>query len=298
MAVTGAMVTRCAFLLPQCMGGSTVVRGSGRQTMAFSSSSIPTLSLRAAPLRHSFMPSSTRNFHSCRVVFSKCVTREEGEIDSATYRVFLSDETGRPMSPWHDIPLDAGDGRFNFVVKVPKDTRRKMEVATCEPFTPFRQDINENGDLRSFPHNMNWNYGLLPQTWEDPQVLNRDVENARGDNDPVDVVEIGERQAKLGEVLKVKVLAVWAMIDEGDLDWKVVVISVDDPKAHLVNNVADVEEHFPGTLTAIRDWFRDYQIPDGKPANRFGLDNKPAEKDYALTVISETHAVWAKYFKW
>lgn len=55
------------------------------------------------------------------------------------------------MSPWHDIPLDAGDGRFNFVVKVPKDTRRKMEVATCEPFTPFRQDINENGDLRSFP---------------------------------------------------------------------------------------------------------------------------------------------------
>lgn len=61
----------------------------------------------------------------------------------------------------------------------------------------------------------------------------------------VDVVEIGERQAKLGEVLKVKVLAVWAMIDEGDLDWKVVVISVDDPKAHLVNNVADVEEHFP-----------------------------------------------------
>lgn len=98
MAVTGAMVTRCAFLLPQCMGGSTVVRGSGRQTMAFSSSSIPTLSLRAAPLRHSFMPSSTRNFHSCRVVFSKCVTREEGEIDSATYRVFLSDETGRPVS--------------------------------------------------------------------------------------------------------------------------------------------------------------------------------------------------------
>lgn len=33
-----------------------------------------------------------------------------------------------------------------------------------------------------------------------------------------------------------------------------------------------------GTLTAIRDWFRDYKIPDGKPANRFGLDNKPADK--------------------
>ncbi|KAJ8548155.1 hypothetical protein K7X08_021391 [Anisodus acutangulus] len=33
-----------------------------------------------------------------------------------------------------------------------------------------------------------------------------------------------------------------------------------------------------GTLTAIRDWFRDYKIPDGKPANKFGLGNKPANK--------------------
>ncbi len=33
-----------------------------------------------------------------------------------------------------------------------------------------------------------------------------------------------------------------------------------------------------GTLTAIRDWFRDYKIPDGKPANKFGLGDKAADK--------------------
>lgn len=64
----------------------------------------------------------------------------------------------------------------------------------------------------------------------------------------VDVVEIGERQAKIGEVLKVKPIAVLAMIDEGELDWKVVAISIDDPKADLVNNVADCEKHFPVSL--------------------------------------------------
>lgn len=32
--------------------------------------------------------------------------------------------------------------------------------------------------------NINWNYGLLPQTWEDPAHSNPDVENAFGDNDP------------------------------------------------------------------------------------------------------------------
>jgi inorganic pyrophosphatase len=61
----------------------------------------------------------------------------------------------------------------------------------------------------------------------------------------VDVVEIGDRQGKIGEVMKVKPLGVLAMIDEGELDWKVVAISIDDPKAELVNDVADVEKHFP-----------------------------------------------------
>lgn len=61
----------------------------------------------------------------------------------------------------------------------------------------------------------------------------------------VDVVEIGDRKAKIGEVLKVKPLAALAMIDEGELDWKVVAISLDDPRASLVNDVNDVEKHFP-----------------------------------------------------
>ena len=39
-----------------------------------------------------------------------------------------------------------------------------------------------------------------------------------------------------------------------------------------------VPVNLQGTLTAIRDWFRDYKIPDGKPANKFGLGNKPADK--------------------
>ncbi|CAN1821365.1 Soluble inorganic pyrophosphatase 6, chloroplastic, partial [Linum perenne] len=52
-----------------------------------------------------------------------------------------------------------------------------------------------------------------------------------------------------------------------------------------------------GTLTAIRDWFRDYKIPDGKPANKFGLGNKAANKEYALKVIQETNESWSKLMK-
>ena len=42
-----------------------------------------------------------------------------------------------------------------------------MEVATTEARNPIKQDIKK-GNLRFYPYNINWNYGLLPQTWEDP----------------------------------------------------------------------------------------------------------------------------------
>ncbi|XP_022972501.1 soluble inorganic pyrophosphatase 6, chloroplastic-like [Cucurbita maxima] len=241
-------------------------------------------------------PSSRKSF-SCKALYIPEVkTKEQGQPETLDYRVFFTDQSGKKVSPWHDIPLHLGDGVFNFIVEIPKETSAKMEVATDELFTPIKQDTKK-GKLRYYPYNINWNYGLLPQTWEDPSLANSEVEGAFGDNDPVDVVEIGESDRKIGEILKVKPLAALAMIDEGELDWKIVAISLDDPKASLVNDIDDVEKHFPGTLTAIRDWFRDYKIPDGKPANKFGLGNKPANKDYALKVIEETNKSWANLVK-
>lgn len=52
------------------------------------------------------------------------------------------------------------------------------------------------------------------------------------------------------------------------------------PMLYISDNYLEQNIHnlFQGTLTAIMDWFRDYKIPDGKPANKFGLGNKPANK--------------------
>lgn len=52
------------------------------------------------------------------------------------------------------------------------------------------------------------------QTWENPEVLDEST-GYKGDNDPIDVLEIGYRVAKRGEVLQVKVLGTIALIDEG-----------------------------------------------------------------------------------
>jgi hypothetical protein len=61
------------------------------------------------------------------------------------------------------------------------------------------------------------------------------------------------------------------MIDEGECDWKVVVIDADDKWAPFMNNISDVEEQLSGMLSAIREWYCTYKIPNGKPPNMFGL---------------------------
>ncbi|KAK7245210.1 hypothetical protein RIF29_40045 [Crotalaria pallida] len=71
------------------------------------------------------------------------------------------------------------------------------------------------------------------------------------------VKQIGERQRKIGEVLRVKPLAALAMIDERELDRKIVAILLNDPKASLVNDVDDVEKHVHTTSSADREKFEE-----------------------------------------
>jgi len=96
---------------------------------------------------------------------------------------------------------------------------------------------------------------VYAQTWEDPSATHPETK-ARGDNDPLDVCEIGESVGYVGQVKQVKVLGVMALLDEGETDWKVIVIDVSDPLANKVNDIDDVEKHCPGLLNATSEWFR------------------------------------------
>ncbi len=63
----------------------------------------------------------------------------------------------------------------------------------------------------------------------------------QGDNDPVDVVEIGGTPLDTAGVYSVKALGAYAMIDGGELDWKIICIRSDHPLAPVLNDIADVE---------------------------------------------------------
>lgn len=81
------------------------------------------------------------------------------------------------------------------------------------------------------------NYGAIPQTWEDPAHVDTEL-NLKGDNDPLDVIEIGQRPCASGDVYAVKVVGALAMIDGGELDWKIVTVAVSDPLAENLDGAS------------------------------------------------------------
>jgi inorganic pyrophosphatase len=220
-------------------------------------------------------------------------TAADGSMGTLEYRLRFKDSAGKEVSPWHDIPLYTGeDSVLNCLIEIPKNTKPKMEVATKEPNNPIAQDVKK-GKLRDYHGPIFWNYGMFPQTWEDPNVVH-EVTKCAGDNDPVDVVEIGSESLAQGTVEQVKVLGTLAMIDDGELDWKVIAIRKADPLAAKLNDIADVEKNCPGVISGIREWFRWYKTPDGKPLNAFGYGEKALDKAHAMEVVAETHEAWKK----
>lgn len=156
------------------------------------------------------------------------------------YRVqAVEDNTGKKISLWHDISLVHMDPAtkketpyLNFVCEIPKFTRcvmlvavlgfrhyestahhhclvnrKKYEIATDEEGNPIKQD-EKKGTLREFKKgDIFFNYGCFPQTWEDPTFIHPDADGTRGDNDPVDVCEIGARIIAPGVSIQVLLIA-------------------------------------------------------------------------------------------
>ncbi|CAF1336175.1 unnamed protein product [Rotaria magnacalcarata] len=233
---------------------------------------------------------------------------ERGQLHTANYRCYFRDvQTKLIVSPFHDIPLVneqySSSTRnqeikiYNMVVEVPRWTNAKMEINKQLKMNPLVQDI-KNGKPRFvhnvFPyHGYLWNYGALPQTWEDPNHMDADTKTI-GDNDPLDVCEIGTSLHRTGSIVPVKIVGVLGLIDEGETDWKLIGIDVRDKLASKINDINDVETNLPGLLEATRRWFKYYKVPTGKPPNKFALDEKYGDRAYAKRVINETRTYWEK----
>jgi inorganic pyrophosphatase len=88
------------------------------------------------------------------------------------------------------------------------------------------------------------------------------------------VCELAGEIETVGAIKRVKVLGTFAVIDEGETDWKIVVVDATNPLAGRLNDISDVETHMPGYLATMQEWFRLYKVPEGKRKNDIAMNGE------------------------
>ena len=223
-----------------------------------------------------------------------------GQVGQSHFKTFLH-RNDMIISPWHDVPLycsGSSEPRLvNFVCEVPAHTRAKLEMQTGVAMNPIMQDRTKEGALRSYTYGeMPVNYGALPQTWEDPNARCR-YTGFFGDDDPLDVMEIGTGALPSGRVVPVKLVTALAMIDGGKTDWKLIGIRASDHRFDLINRAEDVEAHFPSLLDRLREWLRMYKTYEGGTENTFALGERYQPLSVVNDVLETCHSSWASRLK-
>ncbi|KAF7337594.1 F-box domain-containing protein [Mycena sanguinolenta] len=172
----------------------------------------------------------------------------------------------------------------NMIVQAPRWTNAQMTVAPEEPFAPIRQATRGSGMRlayvrNTFPHRgYIWNYGVLPQTW---------IEEG-----PLYACEIGERVAQVGDVRRVRVLGLFAVRDEGQLRWTLLVVDMADPLAARVRTIADLDRECPGLISATKEWLRLYKLADGKAENTLELNGEVQGIEFTSKILRTAHEGW------
>lgn len=215
-----------------------------------------------------------------------------------SYRNFIT-KNGKVISPVNDIPY-LFNNFINVICEIPRFESAKFEISMNEPKNPIKQDIKK-GKLRYYPNlfplkGSMWNYGAIPQTWENPND-NDIFTGLKGDNDPIDVIEIGSVIKSVGEVYQAKVLGAIGLIDDGETDWKVLAIDLRDKLFKKINNVDDIEKYMPGLIKQSILFFETYKTIDGKPKNTFYKQGEILSINDTFLVINHAHNSWKKMEK-
>ena len=153
------------------------------------------------------------------------------------------------------MELDAlnADGTVRAIVEIPTGTSAKWEVSKDDPEAVYWE--YKDGEPRVVNYlGYPGNYGAIPGT-----ALPKEL---GGDGDPLDVIILGQAVPR-GEIVDVRIIGVLKMLDGGEQDDKLLaVLTQDSPFAHI-EDMAQLDEEYPGVSQIIDVWFTNYKGPDG-----------------------------------
>ena len=142
------------------------------------------------------------------------------------------------------------DGTFNAIIEIPVGSREKIEYDHV--LNKFQVDVVQNKkriiQYLAYPIN----YGFIPKT-----LIKKKI---GWDGDPVDILVFGDK-FKTGDVVKVEIIGMLKLIDNKQIDYKVLGVTKEISKN--VKGLNEFEEKYPKALKIIETWFLNYKSTHG-----------------------------------
>jgi inorganic pyrophosphatase len=144
--------------------------------------------------------------------------------------------------PWHDIAVDEPvDESFPAFIEIPKGSKVKYELDKATGL------LKVDRVLFSAVH-YPANYGFIPRSYCD-------------DNDPLDVLVLGQEAVVPMCIMRVRAIGVMEMRDDKGIDDKIIAVHMDDPAVRQYTHVRELPEH---QIAELKRFFQDYKVLENK----------------------------------
>lgn len=153
---------------------------------------------------------------------------------------------------YYNTPLLSPSGSYNAVIEIPAGTNKKYEFNKEAKAFEIDKKNGKDRIIQFLPYI--GNYGFIPSTYSDP--------NKGGDGDALDILIISER-VDTGTIMEIIPIAMLKLIDDGEIDYKIIGIPFDKNKQIIkANTFVEFSENFPEIKQIIELWFLSYNKDD------------------------------------
>lgn len=141
------------------------------------------------------------------------------------------------QNPWHTVSYGANAPEVvNAVIEIKKGSKGKYELDKESGL--LKLDRVLYGAVH-YPAN----YGFIPQTYCD-------------DKDPLDILVLCSVEIEALSLVDAKVVGVLTMIDQGEMDDKIIAVALKDPSVNYINDISEMPKHI---LNEVHQFFEDYK---------------------------------------
>ncbi len=180
------------------------------------------------------------------------------------------DKNNYTLHPWHGASFGAKAPQLvNCIIEIPQGTKAKYEVD--KPTGLWRLD---RVIYSSFHYPIN--YGFIPQT-------------LGYDGDALDILVLCSESIQPLCLVEAYIIGNMQMIDNGEVDDKIIAVASSDPAVNHIKNMDDLEPYF---IAVLKNFFEQYKVLQNKVVE---ID-KFQSKEKAYKIIEEAIAMYKTTF--